>query len=197
MLKRLCAIWFKRNGWLFTGHIPKKVRKVILVGGPFTSRQDFLIALAVSKLAKFRVKILVDKHLFWFPLGWILRSNDAVPYDPQDEKALSLWLGQKFGNRKNYAVLLSPEGTRERTDTWNTGFYDAAVKHHIPICLVSLDYSRKLVKFHSWFHASGDKERDMDFIRNFISQAQGKHPERGIHRPEKDRGILKDYLDER
>jgi len=194
MVKWICVKWFKRKKWTFSGHIPKRLRKVILVGGPFTSREDVVIAVATLELSKFKAKILVNRNWFRFPWTFFLNSVSTLPYLPEDEKALETLLVNKFTNRKSYAVLLSPEGSLERNDNWNTGFYNAALRFKIPVCVVTIDHRLKDVKFHSWFEVTGDKEKDMEFMRHFLAASPAKYPEKGIFRTESEKVNVKDFL---
>lgn len=197
MVKWFCVQWFKRRKWSFSGHIPKRQRKVILVGGPFTSREDMVIAVACLELSKFKARILVNRNWFRFPWSYFLNSIATLPYLPEDEKALETLLINKLANRKSYAVLLSPEGSLERNDKWNTGFYDAAVRFNIPLCMVTIDHQKRDVRFHSWFEPTGDKQKDLAFIRHFLASSHAKYPEKGIFRIEEDEANVKDFLSSR
>ena len=182
MLKAIITYWFKRSGWTFSGSIPKRVKKSVFVVAPNTSRYDFLLGVAVSHITKFRVRILVDKKYFRFPFKALLNSLGGEAYDPAHPRETESYWVNKFNERQKCAVVFTPEQSLARNDDWDTSFYGVAQKTESPIVLVALDYRKKQVKFHSMFYVTGNKERDLDFMRNWFSTYAGKHPEQGVYR---------------
>ncbi len=182
MIKRLITYWFKRSRWIFTGTLPKRLNKSILVVAPHTSRKDFLLFVAIGKLTHFRSRILVNKKYFTFPMSAFLKHNNASAYDPNNTPETTRELVNLFNERKKFSVVMTAERSCEKSDDWDLSFYDAAKKLQIPIVMVALDYKRREVKMHTHFSVSQDKERDLQFIRNFFSVYEGKRPEKGIDR---------------
>ena len=71
---------------------------------------------------------------------------------------------------------MSPEGTREKTATWKTGFYYIALKAEIPIIRVSFDYGVKKVKISEPYWPTGDFQKDYTEIFSYYDGVTGKIP---------------------
>jgi hypothetical protein len=50
---------------------------------------------------------------------------------------------QHFKQYKNFYLVITPEGTRKKTNRWKKGFYLIAQKAQVPIVVTKLDYGRK------------------------------------------------------
>ncbi len=75
-------------------------------------------------------------------------------------------------------ILAVPSsGTRKKRDYWKSGFYWIAHTDKVPIVCAYLDYGKKDAGLGLTFVPSGDVKTDMDRIREFYKDAQGKHPE--------------------
>ncbi|BFM04597.1 hypothetical protein Psyaliredsea_32440 [Psychrobacter alimentarius] len=73
---------------------------------------------------------------------------------------------------------MAPEGTRQYTENWKTGFYYLAVGAGVPILPVALDYNTKEVRFLSPVYPSGDINADLPKIYAQYKGVMPKHPER-------------------
>ena len=74
-----------------------------------------------------------------------------------------LWLG------------LAPEGTRDYTESWKTGFYYLALGAKVPILPVAMDYQTRQVRFMPLFYPTGDIDADLPKIYDYYRGVQGKH----------------------
>jgi 1-acyl-sn-glycerol-3-phosphate acyltransferase len=164
MIKGLIAYWFRWKGWKFTGTLPKRMKKSVMVVAPHTSKQDFLLGVAVAHLSKFHSRMLVNKKYCWFPLGWLIEHLGGFPYDPSNPKEVEMFWVNKFNERLKCSVLMTPEWGMERRDEWDLTFYRLAQKTESPIVMIALDYKNKEIKFHTHFFPSLDIDRDIDWI---------------------------------
>ena len=73
--------------------------------------------------------------------------------------------------------MITPEGTRARRTQWKTGFYYAALKAGVPICLGYLDYAKKEAGVGPALYPTGNLEADMRKIMDFYRNIKGKYPE--------------------
>ncbi|MFZ1238286.1 MAG: glycerol acyltransferase, partial [Anaerolineae bacterium] len=73
-------------------------------------------------------------------------------------------------------LVVPPEGSRKKLQTWKSGFYYIARGAQVPLALVSMDYGRKVVGFGPVITPSGDIDADMAQIRTYFSSATGKYP---------------------
>ena len=67
-------------------------------------------------------------------------------------------------------LAIAPEGTRNGTGEWKTGFYHIARGAEVPIVLAYIDYERKIGGLGPVFHATGDIDADMQAIKRFYRQ---------------------------
>jgi 1-acyl-sn-glycerol-3-phosphate acyltransferase len=71
-------------------------------------------------------------------------------------------------------LAITPEGTRSRTDYVKSGFYQLAVKGHMPVALGYIDYGSRTVGIDTYLHMSGDPDADMARIREFYAGKRGR-----------------------
>lgn len=180
MLKAITAFWFRKSGWRFTGTLPKRLKKSIIIGAPITSRQDFFLAVGVGHLSRFHARILLDQKHFTLLKRPFLLSMNAYPFDYEDSEISFRELINHFNKRKKFCVVFSPEGNLKRNDDWHHGFHDLALELDIPIVMAALDYGGKKVKFHTHFHPSIDKERDIAYMKGWFSSHKGKREGEGV-----------------
>ncbi len=174
----LLGAWYLRLlGWTIDGNVPPDPKWIGLVA-PHTSNWDFGYMLAVS----FQLRVpayWIGKHsLFRGPFGWIMRRVGGIPIDRQATRNSVEQVVQAFEERDELVLGIAPEGTRKRTDRWKSGFYHIAHGAGVPIVLISLDYTRKVVTFAPAMTLSGDIETDMEKIREFYADVQPKYPDK-------------------
>lgn len=72
-------------------------------------------------------------------------------------------------------LIVPPEGTRNKTRYWKTGFYYIAMGAKVPIVMAYMDYSRKISGLGPVFEPTGDIEADMLAIKAFYAPFKGKN----------------------
>ena len=50
------------------------------------------------------------------------------------------FLAEVFAKRPKFHLAINPVGTRNRNPNWKKGFYYIAMKAHVPIVLIGIDY---------------------------------------------------------
>ena len=85
-----------------------------------------------------------------------------------------------FMKKEEFALALSPEGTRKRVDHLRTGFYHIAKNAKVPILMVGLDFANKQMIFSEPFFTTDNEEEDFNRIITFFAPVKGKHPELGL-----------------
>ena len=73
---------------------------------------------------------------------------------------------------------LAPEGTRDYTDKWKTGFYYIADGAQVPIIPVAMDYKTKEIRFLKPVYTTGDYDKDLVKIVEQYKGVVPKHPEK-------------------
>ena len=167
----------KLIGWKTVGQVPK-VKKFVMVGYPHTSNWDALIGLLIFTSMGLRLHWLAKQSLFKGPLGWLLKFSGAIPVNRSQSQNFIEYSKQLFGSHDQLILTLSPEGTRNKTDYWRTGFYYMALNAGVPIVLARLDYSTKQGGFGPVIWPSGEIEKDLEIIRRFYQGTKGKFPEK-------------------
>ena len=169
--------WLAMTGFRLEGRRPQ-VERYVLIAAPHTSNWDFPHTLAMGAVADLPIHWLGKHTLFRPPFGWLLRRLGGIPVDrraphdlvPRLAEFLRSWKGE-------LALVVPPEGTRKKAETWKSGFYHIAVAAGVPIVPGYLDYQRKAGGFGDPFTPSGDIRRDMDALRAFYADKAGRYPE--------------------
>ena len=164
-------------GWRLVGEAPS-VAHCVIVFAPHTSSWDFPLLLAVREAFGRPVAYLAKHTLFWFPLGGMLRGTGAIPVDRTERQALVSRLAQAFRERESLWLALSPEGTRDRTDHWKSGFYHVAREAGVPLLPAFIDAGRRECGLGGLIELTGDKDADMERLRAFYSGKRGIVPSR-------------------
>jgi len=157
------------------------LRKYIVIVGPHTSSWDFIVGVAYRSVLRMeKARYLGKKELFKPPFGFIFRWLGGTPVDRQRSHNLVDEVASLFHGRDDFAIALSPEGTRTRVEKLKTGFYFIAKKANVPIVMVGLDYVSKKVVFSEPMVPSDNQERDFETILAFFRPIKGKYPEKGM-----------------
>jgi len=168
-------------GWRvhFQG-LPSKQGVVVVY--PHTSNWDFVVLVLAKWAVGLPVTFWGKDTLFRWPLfGAWLRWLGGLPvarHTPQGavaqmvdamkaarEQGCFMWLG------------LSPEGTRQRTEGWRTGFYRVAVQAQVPVGLVALDFGKREVRVLKFWRLTGQPAADMAVFARELVGCIGRRPQ--------------------
>ncbi|MEQ8926627.1 MAG: 1-acyl-sn-glycerol-3-phosphate acyltransferase [Fulvivirga sp.] len=163
---------------------PSEAHSCVMLAAPHTSNWDFVYAMvALKKLGlkpRFTIKKEFNKPLIgaWIhSLGalWIDRS----PKIPGQKRRSMIEVMVELINQSKepLTVLVTPEGTRSKTEEWKTGFYYTALEAQVPICMAFMDYKKRLTGVGQCFMPSGDINADMKIIMDFYKDKSPKFPE--------------------
>jgi 1-acyl-sn-glycerol-3-phosphate acyltransferase len=172
--------WFRLFGWKVIGEKPD-LKKYLIIVAPHTSNFDFIVALAAKHIIELKSDFLGKKSLFTFPiLGWFMKSIGGHPVDRSRKTNLVDQVVELYSTHDEFVLAIAPEGTRSYVPKWKTGFYHIAHKAGVPIFMVGLDYTRKVVELRGIFEPTGDIEGDMNEILGYFRTVTGKVPEKGV-----------------
>lgn len=184
-------------GWRVDTIYPTE-KKYVLVGAHHTTNWDLPVALLFSMASGIKFNFLAKDDLFWWPLGIILHWLGGIPVNRRAHTNFVEQLAEEFGKREELVIVVTPEGTRKRTEYWKTGFYYLALSAKVPVALGYLDYPNKRLGIGKMMHPSGDIEADFDLLRTFYADKKGKfphqhgeiriRPDRTQHNPEPQNG---------
>jgi|SRR5690554_3394268 len=177
----LCVLWFRLSGWRIPKVIPQSIRQYVLVVAPHTSNIDFFVGIAARKIMGLNVKYIAKRELFVFPVKKLLLNLGRFPVDRSKRGSLVDQMVENFQKIDDFAITVTPEGTRSKVDTWKTGFYHIASKAKVPIIMVGFDYQKKWVVVSEPFYVTDDIENDINEMHKFFENIVPKHPENSLY----------------
>jgi 1-acyl-sn-glycerol-3-phosphate acyltransferase len=176
MLRFIARSLLRLGGWTPVGGT-LEVPKAVLIAAPHTSNWDGIWGLIYRVAFGLDIHFFAKDALFWFPLGWILKSLGGVPLDRNRAGGAVPMAIAALRENDSFYVALAPEGTRRRQDYWKSGFYRIAREAGVPVVLGFLDYGRRRLGTGPMMDLSDDVEADMARIRAFYDDIEGRHPE--------------------
>ena len=156
-------------------------RQGVIVVYPHTSNWDFVWAMLAKWAIGLPLTFWGKATLFRVPLfGRWLRWLGGIPVVRDAPNGVVGQMAQRLREareRDEFMWLgLSPEGTRERTPGWRSGFHQVALQAGVPVVLAYLDYPRREVGLDSAWQLSGDPQADMAHFAQRLHGRVGKHP---------------------
>ena len=152
-------------------------QRFVLIGAPHTSNWDFPLMLLV--VLKLRLQVFwMGKHtLFPWGLGWLMKWLGGIPINRSASHNVVNQTVRQYREHDELVVLIPPEGTRSKVDSWKTGFYHIASNAKVPILLGYVDAEKKEAGLADFFNPTGDLENDMREIRAFYANKKGLNAE--------------------
>ena len=166
----------KISGWKTVGHLPEDQR-VVLVAGPHTSNWDFVLAMSLILSHDVRIHWVGKHSIFKKGFRRLLKKMGGIPVNRINPKALKGEIYNITNKYKGFAIAIAPEGTRKKVERLKSGFLRIANETNSKIMMVGVDFSNKTVVFGDLFNPSGDKDKDLRFIKDYFDNFTGKHPE--------------------
>jgi 1-acyl-sn-glycerol-3-phosphate acyltransferase len=176
----LCVRWFRSSGWKIEKPFPA-LRKYVLIVAPHTSNVDFPIGVAARNILNINARYVAKKELFIFPIRNLLINLGGYPVDRSKKNSFVDNVVELFNKIENFAICVTPEGTRSKVDEWKTGFYHMALRAKVPIVPVGFDYSTKTVMIGAPLDASGDIKSDFEKLHLYFSKIRAKHPGKSMY----------------
>jgi len=163
--------------WRVNGTLPEP-RRFVVVAAPHTSNWDFLLAMAAVRALGIRPSILAKQSLFRSPFGWVFRRLGLIPVDRSRPSGVVGQVAAAFAATESLVLVVTPEGTRSRTEGWRSGFYRIALAAGVPIVPVAVDGDRRELRIGGPMWLTGEVTADMDRLRRFFASAGGMRPDR-------------------
>ncbi len=177
-MKLIARIILKLWGWKLQGIIPQGIKKCVIIAAPHTSNVDFFIGRLAYFAIGVKIKFLIKKEVFVFPLGPILKAWGGIPVDRGKRNNIVDEVVKLFNSTDSAYVLITPEGTRKLAKRWKKGFYFIAQQAQVPIALGYADYAKKEAGVGSVINPSGNYEKDLKIIQDFYRDKTARHPEK-------------------
>ena len=183
MGKRLARLIFWLVGWRMNQDIPEETQRCVILASPHTSNWDIFYARLGFYIMNIPLRFTIKREWLRFPFGLFIKPLGGMGIDRRPRKDTGErpsyidLMAELFGQHDELAMMITPEGTRSKTDKWKTGFYYVAQKANVPICLGYLDYEKKEAGVGGVIYPSGDMEADMKKIMAFYAPIKGKNPD--------------------
>lgn len=177
LLAPLASWLLRRWGWRLVGELPT-VPRYVLIAAPHTSNWDFLLMLLGVLETGLDLHWMGKHSLFRAPFGGLMRWLGGIAIDRTRAGNVVAAMVEKFQQRDQLVLLITPEGTRSQVARWKTGFYQIACAADVPILMVYVDGERRELGLGPLFHPTGDIEKDLPEIQAFYAGFHGMKPRR-------------------
>jgi 1-acyl-sn-glycerol-3-phosphate acyltransferase len=175
-LRGLSLAFLRLNGWRVEGALPAGMPKCVLIAAPHTSNWDLPYTLMVAFVLRLNIYWMGKHSIFRAPFGPLMRWLGGIAVDRSKSGNLVAASAAAITAADGpLQLVVPPEGTRDKTRHWKTGFYYIALEARVPIVLAFMDYHRKVSGLGPVFTPSGDVERDMAEIKRFYAGIQGRN----------------------
>ena len=163
-------------GWRREGELPD-IPKYVMVGAYHTSNWDFPFAVMFAFVLRIRICWMGKNSLFRWPFRSFFRWAGGIPIERSQHHGVVDETIRAFKENERLIMIITPEGTRRKVQTWKKGFYYIALGADVPMVLAFLDYRRKVAGLGPLVTATGDIEADLKVIREFFVNVTPRHPE--------------------
>ncbi len=164
-------------GWKIGNKLPANIPKYIVLVVPHTSNWDFFMGVLARRfLGLADCKFLIKSEYLKPPYGNIIKKLGGIPVDRSKNTGVVEQVAEQFDKHDKMGIAITPEGTRSLNPNWKTGFYHIALKAGIPLVLGHIDYYRKEIGLGRMFYPTGDKEKDLEEIKQYYRHVIPRHP---------------------
>jgi 1-acyl-sn-glycerol-3-phosphate acyltransferase len=166
---RLASLGLRSAGWKFETERPA-LKKYVCIAAPHTSNWDGLLLVAVGQALGIPMAFMIKDDWVKGPMAPLMRRMGAIAINRSRASNVVDQMIEEFGRRDELVLVIPPEGTRKRTETWKSGFYHIARGANVPVVPGYLDFARKRAGLGAPITMTGDVKADMDKIRGFYTE---------------------------
>jgi len=181
LLERIANMLLRLIRWRVVGIMPQVPKSVVIVA-PHTSNWDLPVGLisgfASGVLRHWPYGFMTKHTVFRWPVAGLLRAIGALPIDRSQPHDIVPQMADELRGRERFLLVITPEGTRRRTEYWKSGFYHIAAAARVPIIPISFDYARRECRIGEPVYPSGNLDHDLASIRQFYLGTTAKRPEK-------------------
>ncbi|MBK9236971.1 MAG: lysophospholipid acyltransferase family protein [Rhodoferax sp.] len=176
LLRGLSLVILKVTGWKVEGALPANTPKCVMIAAPHTSNWDLPNTLMVAFALRLNIYWMGKASIFKPPFRHLMMWMGGIPVNRERASNMVAASAQAIMDADApLQLVVPPEGTRQKTRYWKTGFYYIALSAKVPIVLAYMDYKRKISGLGPLFHPTGDIEADMSAIKAFYAGFTGKN----------------------
>lgn len=177
MIRKFCQWLLKVWGWKTINVLPDAKRYVI-IAAPHTSNWDFPLGILYIISSGVPFRYMGKDALFKWPHKYLFKALGGFAVDRDNNTKFTTKMANYINSQDEIGLALAPEGTRSTSKYWRTGFYYIALEANIPIAMAYFDFPNKEIGIADSFMPCGDIEKDMEIIRAFYKDKQGKFPDK-------------------
>ena len=167
--------------WKVEGYLPTVTenQNIIIIAGPHTSNWDGIFGFAAILGLDAKITFFGKHSLFTQPiLGRFLTYMGGIPVDKtKPGSGLTDVAIKNMAQLNGSLIVISPEGTRAKTERLKSGFLRIADAVDGKVFLGAFDFSKKRIVLDSFLDRSGDYEQDIAYVRAYYTNFEGKRPE--------------------
>ena len=167
--------------WKVEGYLPTVTenQNIIIIAGPHTSNWDGVFGFAAILGLDAKITFFGKHSLFTQPiLGRFLTYMGGIPVDKtKPGSGLTDVAIKNMAQLNGSLIVISPEGTRAKTERLKSGFLRIADAVDGKVFLGAFDFSKKRIVLDSFLDRSGDYEQDIAYVRAYYTNFEGKRPE--------------------
>ena len=176
MLRALSLAFLKLSGWKVLGSLPEGAEKSVLIAAPHTSNWDLPYTLMVAFSLRLTPYWMGKEEIFKPPFRGLMMWLGGLPVDrAKSNNMVSASVDALKAANGPLQLIVPPEGTRDKTRFWKTGFYYIAQGAQVPIVMAYLDYDKKIGGLGPVFQPTGNIDADMEAIKSFYAPFKGKN----------------------
>lgn len=168
--------YLRSRGWNIVLARPVPM-KCVIAFYPHTSNWDFPHGLAAKWATGIHFRFVAKDSLFAGPLGPLLTRWGGIPVNRRERTGFVEQMRAALDAHDDFRLVITPEGTRGRTERWKSGFWHLARAAGVPIGLGFIDYARREVGIGGWIGTTDDPERDIARLAAFYAGRTARHPE--------------------
>ena len=176
VLRALSLSFLKLSGWKVLGSLPEDAEKSVLIAAPHTSNWDLPYTLMVAFSLRLTPYWMGKEEIFKPPFRELMMWLGGLPVDrAKSNNMVSASVDALKAANGSLQLIVPPEGTRDKTRFWKTGFYYIAQGAQVPIVMAYLDYDKKIGGLGPIFQPTGNVDADMAAIKSFYAPFKGKN----------------------
>ena len=154
-------------GWRIEGQMPENIDKAVVIVAPHTSNWDFPLGLCASFVLRLNGHWVGKHTLFRKPFGGIMRWLGGISINRGASKNFVEQAADYFQEHDPFFLVIAPEGTRKKVDSWKSGFYHIARTASVPIICAYIDFKRRVSGIGPVIIPTDDLQEDIRRIREF------------------------------
>ena len=174
----------KISGWHYAEESDAAIedKRAIFLAAPHTSILDFVVGYVYAASVGMKMRVMIKKEAFFFPLGPILRALGGFPIDRSHPQEMILGVIREMEKSDTFYLCLCPEGTRELVRRWKTGYHTIATHTGVPVYAGHYDYKTKAFGHGPRVELTGDPRADTERIQKIYRDMNlhALHPERYV-----------------